>query len=49
VVFEGGCFMQKMNNQVVSLAEMKKRIFLIRNQRVMLDSDLAALYEVPTK
>ncbi len=28
---------------------IEKRIFLIRNQKVMLDSDLAELYHVPTK
>jgi len=29
--------------------EIGQRIYLIRGHRVMLDSDLAALYEVPTK
>jgi len=28
---------------------IEKRIFVIRGQRVMLDSDLAAIYGVPTK
>ena len=33
----------------VSATPMDRRIHLVRNQRVMLDSDLAALYGVPTK
>jgi len=32
-----------------SVAEIKKAIFMIRGQRVMLDSDLATLYGVTTK
>lgn len=34
---------------VVSLAEIERRIFAVRGQKVMLDSDLAHLYGVPTK
>jgi len=34
---------------VVSLAEIEQRILTIRGQKVMLDSDLARLYGVPTK
>jgi hypothetical protein len=33
----------------VSVEPIERRIFLIRGQRVMLDSDLAALYHVATK
>lgn len=33
----------------VSLELIKQKIFLIRNQKVMLDHDLADLYAVPTK
>ena len=28
---------------------IERRIYLIRSQKVMLDSDLAELYQVPTK
>ena len=28
---------------------IERRIYLIRGQRVMLDADLASLYQVPTK
>ncbi len=35
--------------QVIPIERIEKRIFLIRAQKVMLDSDLAELYEVPTK
>jgi hypothetical protein len=34
---------------LVPLERIAKTIFLIRGQKVMLDSDLAALYQVPTK
>jgi len=34
---------------LVSPERIEKSIFLIRGQKVMLDSDLAELYEVPTK
>ncbi len=33
----------------LSLKEIGHKIYFIRSHRVMLDSDLAALYEVPTK
>jgi hypothetical protein len=33
----------------VPAVPMERRIHLVRNQRVMIDSDLAALYGVPTK
>jgi hypothetical protein len=33
----------------VSVAKIEKAIFMIRGQKVMLDSDLAMLYGVPTK
>src|SRR6266508_3317273 len=41
----------RMNGSLVtvSVARIEKAIFLIRGERVMLDSDLAALYEVTTK
>lgn len=35
--------------QVIPMERIEKRIFLIRGQKVMLDSDLAELYEVSTK
>lgn len=34
---------------MVTTVSIEQKIYLIRGQRVMLDSDLAALYEVPTK
>ena len=34
---------------LISLERIEKSIYLIRGQKVMLDSDLAALYSVPTK
>jgi len=33
----------------VSIESIERRIYLIRSQKVMLDSDLADLYQVPTK
>ncbi len=37
-------------NQLPVPAELiERRIYVIREQKVMLDSDLAELYEVPTK
>ena len=33
----------------VSIAMIERRIYLIRDQKVMLDADLAGLYGVPTK
>jgi hypothetical protein len=34
---------------VIPVEFVERKIYLIRGQKVMLDSDLAALYEVPTK
>lgn len=34
---------------LVPAASIERRIYLIRDQKVMLDSDLAQLYQVPTK
>ena len=36
-------------NLVVPLEVIEHRIYLIRGQKVMLDSDLAELYQTPTK
>jgi len=36
-------------NVIVPLERIDKKIYLIRNKRVMIDSDLAELYEVKTK
>lgn len=36
-------------NNLIPEERIEKRIFLIRGQKVMLDRDLAELYEVPTK
>ena len=36
-------------NLIASVEQIESRIFLIRGQKVMLDEDLAALYEVKTK
>jgi ORF6N domain len=34
---------------LVAVAVIERRIYLIRTQKVMIDSDLAELYQVPTK
>lgn len=36
------------DQSIIPVEVIEKRIFLIRGQKVMLDSDLAKLYEVPT-
>jgi hypothetical protein len=36
-------------NLISSAEQIESRIFLIRGQRVMLDADLAELYEVETR
>ncbi|PWV44969.1 ORF6N domain-containing protein [Chitinophaga sp. S165] len=33
----------------MQIATMQSKIFDVRNQKVMLDADLAEMYEVPTK
>jgi ORF6N domain len=38
-----------MKNELVPIERIERRIFLIRGQKVMIDKDLAELYEVPTK
>ena len=38
-----------MKNEVIIVEEIKKRIYTIRGLQVMLNSDLAKLYEVSTK
>lgn len=38
-----------MANEIIPVERIQKTIYLIRGQKVMLDRDLAALYEVPTK
>jgi ORF6N domain len=39
---------QSSSALLVSIETIRRRIFLIRGSKVMLDSDLAALYQVPT-
>ena len=34
---------------IIPIERIERRIFLIRNKRVMIDTDLADLYNVPTK
>ncbi|MGE3063759.1 MAG: ORF6N domain-containing protein, partial [bacterium] len=34
---------------IIPIERIEKRIFLMRNKRVMIDKDLADLYNVPTK
>jgi hypothetical protein len=36
-------------NLPVPVEVIERRIYLVRSQKVMLDSDLARLYQVPTK
>jgi len=38
-----------MNNKLIPLDSIRDRIYIIRGQKVMLDSDLARLYRVSTK
>jgi hypothetical protein len=40
---------EKNMNKVIPIEIIEKKIFLIRNQKVMLDTDLADLYGVSTK
>jgi hypothetical protein len=39
---------KKTSRQVATAVEIERSILVIRGQRVMLDSDLAKLYGVPT-
>jgi hypothetical protein len=39
---------KKASGQIATVEELERSIHVIRGQRVMLDSDLAALYGVPT-
>ena len=36
-------------NEIIPIATIERSIFLLRNQKIMLDADLAALYGVTTK
>jgi hypothetical protein len=38
-----------MSQQVIPVEVIERRVFLIRGQKIMLDSDLARLYQVSTK
>ena len=38
-----------MSNKLVSISDIESKIFQIRGKRVMIDEDLALLYEVETK
>jgi hypothetical protein len=38
-----------VDSEIIPLERIVSRIFVIRGQKVMVDSDLAALYQVPTK
>jgi len=38
-----------MSKEVIPVERIKTKILLLRGQKVMLDRDLAALYDVPTK
>jgi predicted XRE-type DNA-binding protein len=39
---------RKVDNEIIPTTKIENRIFTIRNQKVMIDRDLAELYEVPT-
>jgi len=41
--------MEKMNTSIVLIEQVQSKILFIRGEKVILDSDLAALYGVPTK
>ena len=38
-----------MKTELISMDKIQRAILLVRGQKVMLDRDLAALYEIPTK
>jgi hypothetical protein len=38
-----------MNAELIPVERIETKIFILRDQKVMLDRDLAALYGVPTK
>jgi hypothetical protein len=40
---------KKSNNKVVPVSQVERMIYLLRGHKVMVDSDLATLYGVPTK
>jgi hypothetical protein len=40
---------RSVEQQIIPREVIERRIYLVREHKVMLDSDLAALYEVPTK
>ncbi len=40
---------KELAKNIIPNARIEKRIFWLRGEKVMLDSDLAELYEVPTK
>ena len=47
VMAKGTSAIQRRASPVL-IASIEKRIYLIRGQKVMLDTDLAQLYRVPT-
>jgi len=42
-------FLSLINNLPIPIEFIERRIYLIRDQKIMLDSDIAELYQVPTK
>ncbi|HVO74092.1 MAG TPA: ORF6N domain-containing protein [Ignavibacteriaceae bacterium] len=38
-----------IKNNIIPIVRIEKKIYLIRNQKVMIDKDLAGLYGVPTR
>lgn len=40
---------KEKQEQLAAIEEIEEKIYLIRGQRVMLDSDLAEVYQVETK
>jgi hypothetical protein len=49
LVYELNIIINQMNNNNLINEQIKSRIYLVNNQKVMLDSDLAILYGVQTK
>lgn len=39
----------KKSEQLIAVEEIEEKIYFIRDEKVMLDSDLAEIYDVPTK
>ena len=48
VLGTGAALNERMQSKEVEISDIESKIYLIRGEKVMLDSDLADLYQVPT-